>query len=516
MNGLAVRLGRRVRMSADSQERPWEESIMKHKPLIINAFCRVLATGFVIALAACGGTPDPDPGSEESAGRADAIDLIVAGDYVISMDENDRIVENGAVAVNGGVIIAIGSEKEIRDTYASKEFVDGKNRIVLPGLINGHSHAAMTLLRGVADDLALMDWLNNYIFPAEVEFVDPEFVRIGTELACWEMIRGGTTTFVDMYYYPDVIAEVVDSCGMRAMISATVIAQRSPDAEGADDSISKGSAFIDRWQGRNPRITPIFGPHANYTLNVEQLQATRAAAQAAGAPISIHLSESPFELDYSKQTYGKTSIQLFEDIGFFDGPTIGAHVVWPTPEEIPILARRDVGVIHNPTSNMKIASGISPVTEMLRAGVNVGLGTDGAASNNDLDMWEEMRLAAFLQKVDQMNPEVLSAPTVLGMATRGGAAAIGLDDTVGTLAPGMRADLIQVAFDDVHFVPTYDVISHLVYVADEQDVALTVVDGKVLMRDGQFLTIDTERLRGEATALAAEIQQALAERNNSD
>jgi len=369
------------------------------------------------------------------------------------------------------------------------------------------------LLRGVADDLALMDWLNNYIFPAEVEFVDAEFVRIGTELACWEMIRGGTTTFVDMYYYPDVIADVVDKCGMRALISATVIDQRSPDAENAADSIRKGSEFVSRWKDKNSRITPIFGPHANYTLNAEQLRATRQAAIELGVPISIHVSESPFELQYSKDTFGKTSIEFYESLGFFDGPTIAAHVVWPTDAEISILAERNVGVIHNPTSNMKIASGISPVTDMLRAGVHVGIGTDGAASNNDLDLWEEMRLASFLQKVEQMNPEVMSANTVLTMATSGGATAIGLGEKIGSLVVGKQADLIQVEFDDVHHVPMYDVISHLVYVSDEQDVASVVVDGEVLMRDGELTTIDTERVTVEAKALAAKIQNALAERN---
>ena len=457
-----------------------------------------------------GCTPAPDQAARPGA---DTIDLIVEGDYVVSMDDDGSIYENGAVAVDEGLIVAIGPAADIESRYSASEHLQGGNRIVLPGLINGHSHAAMTLLRGVADDLALMDWLNNYIFPAEVEFVDAEFVRIGTELACWEMIRGGTTTFVDMYYYPDVVATVVEQCGLRAFVSATVIDQRSPDAENASDSIAKGMEFIKRWKGRNDRIMPIFGPHANYTLNAEQLRATRDAANEAGVPISIHMSESPFELQYSKQTYGMTSIELFESIGFLDGPTIGAHVVWPTESEIAILAERQVGVIHNPTSNMKIASGISPVTEMLRAGVRVGLGTDGAASNNDLDLWEEMRLAAFLQKVEQMDPEVLSAHTVLTMATSGGAEAIGLGDRVGSLAVGMRADLIQVSFDDVHFVPTYDVISHLVYVADEQDVASVVVDGKLLMQDKQFLTIDTARVRREANELAGRIQAALAERN---
>ena len=461
------------------------------------------------ALLAC--TPAEQPG--ESASVSPSVDLIVEGEYVITMDENQEVIAGGAVAIKDGLIIALASAKDINAQYTAAEQIKGNNRIVMPGLVNGHSHAAMTLLRGVVDDMALIEWLNNYIFPAEVEFVDADFVRIGTELACWEMIRGGTTMFVDMYYFPDVVAEVVESCGMRAMVSATVIDQRSPDAENASDSIRKGLEFIGRWKGKNSRVIPIFGPHANYTLNADQLKATRAAANKAGVAISIHMSESPFELQYSKDTYGMTSIELFESIDFFDGPTIGAHVIWPTKVEIPILAERRVGVIHNPSSNMKLASGVAPVTEMLRAGVLVGLGTDGAASNNDLDMWEEMRLAAFLQKVDRMDPEVLSAQTVLTMATSGGAEAIGLRDQIGALSVGMKADLIQVSFDDVHFLPTYDVISHLVYVADEQDVATVIVDGRVLMRDKKILTIDTERVAQEAKELAGRIQKALAQRN---
>ncbi len=464
----------------------------------------------VLALGAC------SPSGPPPEVAADAIDLIVPGDYVVTMDQGLTVIEKGAVAVDEGVIIDVGSAAEIESRYTARETLPRENRVVMPGLVNGHSHAAMTLLRGVADDLALMDWLNNYIFPAEVEFVDAEFVRIGTELACWEMIRGGTTTFVDMYYYPDAIADVVERCGMRALISATVIDQRSPDAESAADSIDKGVGFIERWKDRNPRITPIFGPHANYTLNAEQLRETREVAQKYGVPISIHLSESPYEVQYSKDTYGSTSIVMLEGIGFFEGPTIAAHVVWPTDEEIPILRDRKVGVIHNPTSNMKIASGVSPVSKMLAAGVRVGLGTDGAASNNDLDMWEEMRLAALLQKVDRMDPEALPAATVLRMATIGGATAIGLGDSIGSLEAGKRADLIQVEFDDVHHVPTFDVLSHLVYVTDEQDVATVVVDGAVLMHDGRFLTLETGRVASEANALAARIQSALAARNTGE
>ena len=255
-----------------------------------------------------GCNPAPPADTTNSANR---IDLLVKGDYIVTMDGSGTVIENGAVAIDEGVIIAVGKAAEIEADYPADETLSGSGRVVMPGLINGHTHAAMTLLRGLADDLALMDWLENYIFPAEVEFVDPEFVRIGTELACWEYIRGGTTTIVDMYYFPDTIAEVIDRCGIRALISATVIDQRSPDAENADDSLSKGVGFVERWLGRNSRITPIFGPHASYTLNKEQLAATRAAAVELGVPISIHVSESPFEVQNSLERFGMTSIEMY-------------------------------------------------------------------------------------------------------------------------------------------------------------------------------------------------------------
>jgi len=467
--------------------------------LLLFGLCLAVHSGFSSAQESSNQQAD-------STQSRQGVDLIIKGDHVISMDARGSMYKDAAVVVDKGLIIAIGPASEILSEYQASELLDGDNRVVMPGLINGHSHAAMTLLRGIAEDMALLNWLTNYIFPAEIEFVDAEFVRIGTELACWEMIRGGTTTFVDMYYYPDVIAEVVEACGMRALVSATVIERPSPGAANAADSIKIGNAFIKRWQGKNSRITPIFGPHANYTLNEEQLRAVRDAAKEAGVGIAIHMSESLYEVEYAKANYGKTSIELFDSIGLFDLPTIGAHVVWPTDAEIAILARRRVGVIHNPTSNMKTSAGVSPVTRMLEAGVMVGLGTDGAASNNDLDMWEEMRLAAFLQKVTRMDPEVMPANTVLTMATRGGAEAIGLGDSIGSLEVGKRADIIQVSFDDVHFLPTYDVISNLVYVADEQDVTSVVVDGKILMKDRNILTIDTARVKKEATELARRIK----------
>lgn len=437
------------------------------------------------------------------------VDLIVEGDHVVTMNGDEPVLEKGAVVIDKGAIVAVGPAAELAAKYKGRETLPGKDRIVLPGLVNGHTHAAMTLLRGIADDRELMDWLTHYIFPTEVRFVDPEFVRIGTELACWEMIRGGTTTFVDMYYFPDSVANVVEKCGLRALVAPSVIDQKSPDAANGEESLKLAADFIRRWKGKSARVIPIIGAHAIYTIKPPMLQKIRATAQEFGIPISIHVSESRFEIDYSRKTYGTTPATFLDGIGFFSGPTIAAHVVWPTDAEIALLAQRHVGVIHNPSSNMKISSGTSPVTAMLKAGVMVGLGTDGAATNNDLDMWEEMRLAAFLQKVSTMDPKAIPAATALRMATAGGAQAIGLGDKIGSLTPGRRADLIQVSLADPHFTPLYDVISHLVYVAHEQDVASVVVEGRVLMRNGEVLTVDVARVRAEASALAARIKAAV-------
>ncbi|HJS21022.1 MAG TPA: amidohydrolase [Steroidobacteraceae bacterium] len=469
------------------------------RSLIIRGRTRIAALALACeCLAACAAQP--------------SVDLIVAGDYVVTMEANADVVKDGAIVVDDGMIVAVGPYQELAARYHARTVIDGDGRVVLPGLINGHTHAAMTLLRGIADDRELIDWLNNYIFPTERRFVDAEFVRVGTELACWEMIRGGTTTFVDMYYFPDSVARAIESCGLRVLVGPSVIDQKSPDAANADESLRLASEFVTRWKGKNNRIVPIIAAHAIYTLKPEQLVAARAKAQELGVPISIHISESRFEVDYSQKTFGTTPVNHLEALDFFKGPTIGAHLVWPTSDEIPILARRHVGVIHNATSNMKISSGISPVAQMLKEGVAVGLGTDGAATNNDLDMWEEIRLAAFLQKVATMDPQVVPARTALNMATLGGAQAIGLDQEIGALTVGRRADFIQVSLSDLHFTPMYDVISHLVYVADEQDVRTVVVDGKVLMREGKVLTVDEQRVRSEAEAIAARIRAEVVDR----
>lgn len=437
------------------------------------------------------------------------VDIIMEADHILTMNSSNTILKNSAIAIGGGLILDIDNIKNINAKYQTDNRISGKHKIALPGLINGHSHAAMTLLRGIADDRSLIDWLNNYIFPLEQQFVNADFVRIGTELACWEMIRGGTTTFVDMYFYPDVISKVVTKCGLRGLISSTISDNQTPNAQNAEDAINGGEEYINRWTQKTPTITPILGPHAIYSLNLAQLKETRRIAALTDTPISIHLSESEYELQYSKQTYGMTSIEALDSIDFFNGRTIAAHVVWPTKKEIAILAERNVGVIHNPTSNMKLASGIAPIADMLDAGILIGLGTDGAASNNDLDMWEEMRLAALLQKVTQMNPEVLPATTVLRMATTNGANIIGLGEKIGKLEIGMDADIIQVAFDDVHHQPNYDIPSHLVYVTDEQDVVTVIVNGKLLMHEGQFFTLDTKKISEEVAAMATKIANSI-------
>jgi len=437
------------------------------------------------------------------------VDIIMEADHILTMNSSNTILKNSAIAIGGGLILDIDNIKNINAKYQTDNRISGKHKIALPGLINGHSHAAMTLLRGIADDRSLIDWLNNYIFPLEQQFVNADFVRIGTELACWEMIRGGTTTFVDMYFYPDVISKVVTKCGLRGLISSTISDNQTPNAQNAEDAINGGEEYINRWTQKTPTITPILGPHAIYSLNLAQLKETRRIAALTDTPISIHLSESEYELQYSKQTYGMTSIEALDSIDFFNGRTIAAHVVWPTKKEIAILAERNVGVIHNPTSNMKLASGIAPIADMLDAGILIGLGTDGAASNNDLDMWEEMRLAALLQKVTQMNPEVLPATTVLRMATTNGANIIGLGEKIGKLEIGMDADIIQVAFDDVHHQPNYDIPSHLVYVTDEQDVVTVIVNGKLLMHEGQFFTLDTKKISDEVAAMATKIANSI-------
>lgn len=433
------------------------------------------------------------------------VDLIVAGEYVVTMDPQQPVIQHGAVAIDDGVIVAVGPADQIRSSYRAARVLPGQGKVVMPGLINGHTHLAMALFRGLADDLTLEDWLVNHIFPAEGRFVNPEFVRIGVELACWEMIRGGTTTFVDMYFYPDVEAEVIERCGLRGVIAPSAIDFPSPGFTGWDDSFASAVDFVERWQGRNPRIIPALGVHAPYTVSPEHLAEARAEALRLHAPISIHVAETETEVDDILNRYGNRPVNHLDSLGFFDAQIIAAHMVYPDAAEIALLAEHGVGAIHNPSSNLKLASGVAPVPQMLAAGVKVGLGTDGAASNNDLDMWEEMTLAALLHKGVSKDPTTMPAQAVLRMATLGGAEAIGLDQQIGALTVGRRADLIQVRLDEARMAPTYNIISNLVYAANADDVDTVIVEGRVLMLRGRVLTLDIDRIRADVVRIAAQI-----------
>jgi 5-methylthioadenosine/S-adenosylhomocysteine deaminase len=443
--------------------------------------------------------------------RAAQPDLIIYGDYLLTMAPGEPVLRDGAVVVAADRIIAVGPRAEIDKRYVAKRTLAGTDKVVMPGLVNGHTHTAMTLFRGMVDDLDLMTWLNQYVFPMEGRFVTPAFVRVGTELACWEMIRGGTTSFVDMYFYPDEIAGVVDRCGLRAIVAAPHIDYPSPGFSGWDDSFAAAIDFVKRWQGRHPRITPAFAPHAPYTVSPEHLRATVESAQELGAVISMHLAEAPAETEYIASNFNTTPVQHANNLGLYGQRLIAAHMVQLNDEDIRLTAAAGVGAVHNPTSNMKLGAGISPVPAMLAAGVNVGLGTDGAASNNDLDLWEEIRMAALLHKLASADPTALPAQQALAMATRMGADAVRLGDSVGQLKVGMQADIIQLQLGATHQQPLYDVVSHLVYVMDSTDVVTTVVAGQVLMQDRQVQTIDEQALRQAVAKTSNEIRSALRE-----
>lgn len=438
------------------------------------------------------------------------VDTIVYGRYVVTMDEAQNVIEHGAVAIDEGAIVAVGKADEITASYFAEEVIAGDNRVLMPGFVNGHTHTAMVLFRGMADDLALMTWLQEYIFPMEGRYVDPAFIEVGSELACWEMIQGGTTSFVDMYFYPEVIAGVVDRCGLRAVISAPMIDFPSPGFKGWDDSFKAGVEFVEAWKGKHSRITPALAPHAPYTVSKEHLAEVTAKAKELDVPISIHIAEDRAELKTVDDKYGITSIELMSEVGMLDVTTIAAHVVWPTASDMKTLAASRVGAIHNPTSNLKTAAGIAPIPAMLEAGVKLGLGTDGAASNNDLDMWEELRLAALLHKGNSGDPTVVPARAALMMATAGGAEAVGLGDVTGSLSVGKRADMIQVSLDSLRLSPLYDVMSQLVYAAGARDVVTTIVDGKLLMAEGKVLTVDESALRQKVQMVADKIRADLA------
>jgi 5-methylthioadenosine/S-adenosylhomocysteine deaminase len=442
------------------------------------------------------------------AGRKQ-ISLIVTNGTVITLDESRRTVSGGTVAIDGPDIVAVGTAQEIAAKFSANESIDATGHVVLPGLINTHTHAPMVLYRGLADDLALMEWLQKYIFPAEAKTVSPEFVRVGTNLAVLEMIQSGTTTYVDMYYFEEEIARATKAAGMRAVLGQTILRFPVPDAKTAAEGLARASRFVKEFQN-DDLITPAFAPHAMYTLDAAMLKSIRAAATSARAPLIIHLAETRDEVAISQKEHKTSPVRYLDSVGMWGAsPTLAAHAVHVTAADITLLAKRGVGVSHNPESNMKLASGTAPVPAMRAAHIPVGLGTDGAASNNDLDMFEAMRQASFLHKLQSGDPRVIPAQAALEMATIEGARALGMDKTIGSLSPGKRADLIVVSMSAARQTPVYDPVSHLVYATRGDDVRTTIVNGKILMRERKMLTLDEPSVLAEAAKRAAAVRQAV-------
>jgi 5-methylthioadenosine/S-adenosylhomocysteine deaminase len=443
-----------------------------------------------------------------SVAAREKVDLLVTGATVVTLDSAGRVLPDGAIAVSGQRIVAVGSSTELRARYAATRTVDARGQIAMPGLINGHNHAPMVLFRGIADDLALMDWLQNYIFPAETRNVTPEFVEWGTLLACVEMIRSGTTTFADMYYFEDQVAEATARAGLRGILGETVIQFPVPDNKTPAEALAYTEKFIRRWKG-HPLITPAVAPHAPYTNSAESLRESKNVADRYGVPLTIHVSETRDEVDEIRRKYDATSTEWLEKIGVLGPNVIFNHGVWLTEGDMAIVRRHGVSITHNPESNMKLASGTAPVSRMLALGIDVGIGTDGAASNNDLDMFETMDFTAKLQKLVTHDPTALPARKVVEMATIGGARALKIDKETGSLEPGKRADFILVDTMSAHATPMYNVYSHLAYALKAADVRTTVVDGRILMLQGRVLTLDETRIREKARMLQARIRSTL-------
>jgi 5-methylthioadenosine/S-adenosylhomocysteine deaminase len=446
-----------------------------------------------------------------AAGQTQArrrVALVVTNATVVTVDGSRRILAPGAIAIDGSDIVGLQTPAAIGARYQPAQTIDRTGQILLPGLINTHTHAAMVLMRGLADDLALMEWLQKYIFPAEAKSVSPAFVRTGTRLAALEMIRSGTTTFTDMYYFEEEVAKAASEAGLRGVLGQTIIRFPVADAKTPEEGLARTERFLTAWKD-HPLITPAVAPHALYTLEASTLKACRALADKYQAPLIIHLAETRAEVDSAMQLGNTTPTRYLESVGLWGPRTLGAHGVWVSPEEMPILKAANVAVSHNPESNMKLASGTAPVVDYLQAGVTVGLGTDGAASNNDLDMFEAMRFAAFLQKHARNDPQALPATKVLEMATRDGAAALGMGDRLGTIEVGRKADVILVDTRGPRQTPLFDPVSHLVYVAHGDDVTTTIVNGKVLMRDRKVLTLNEAAVLAEARAAAETVRAAV-------
>ncbi|HEC21844.1 MAG TPA: amidohydrolase [Chloroflexi bacterium] len=433
-------------------------------------------------------------------------DIILTNGTIVTMDTSYTVIPNGAIAIKGDSIVAVGPASQIEREYPANEVVDCQGMAILPGLINAHTHVPMTLLRGLADDLRLDVWLMGYMMPTEREFVNPDFVRLGTLLGCAEMIRAGVTTFADMYYFEDSVASATAEAGMRAICSQTILKFPSPDAESYEQSLEACRAFIQKWKG-HPLIIPSVAPHAHYTCTAEILRACADLALEFDVPLHIHISETAQEVVDSRNEHNMPVVPWVKKQGILETKVIAAHCVHVDEGEMHTLRHHNAGVAHNPTSNLKLASGIAPVGKMLEIGLNVGIGTDGPASNNDLDMFEETRLAALLAKVATDDPTTLPARQALAMATSMGARALHIDHLTGSLEPGKRADITVVDLNRLHNQPAFNrdpdaIYSRIIYAAKSSDVQHVLCNGAWLMRDQELLTVDPASLIAQANEIA--------------
>jgi 5-methylthioadenosine/S-adenosylhomocysteine deaminase len=450
---------------------------------------------------------------------AERIDLLLKNAYVLTMDESFQQYPDGAVAVNGDQIIAVGKSHQLEKSFQASQVMDCGGNVLMPGLVNAHTHVAMNLLRGLADDLRLDVWLLGYIMPVEREFVTPEFVRLGTSLACAELIRSGVTAFADMYYFEDQVAEATAEAGLRAVCCQTILKFPSPDADSYEEALAASEELIQKWLD-HPLITPAVAPHAAYTATVNILQQAAALAQRYHVPLHIHVAETAQEVEDSIRELNMPVVPYIKKQQVLDANVIAAHCVHIDEGEMHTLLHHHAGIAHNPTSNLKLSSGIAPVQRMLEIGLHVGIGTDGVSSNNDLDMFEEMRLTALLAKGSTGNPTAVPAKTALAMATRMGAEAIHIADQAGSLEAGKKADLIVVDIHNLHNSPHFrkdpdSIYAQIVYAAKSTDVLDVMVNGRWLMRSRELLTVNVDALLPEAQSLAEEIDHFLAKREES-
>lgn len=446
-------------------------------------------------------------------------DTLFINAIVLTMDGELSQYDPGAVAVKGNAIIAVGPEAEIKKECSANETIDCGGKVLMPGLVNAHTHVPMTLLRGLADDLRLDVWLMGYMLPVEREFVSPEFVRLGTSLACAEQIRSGVTTFNDMYFFEDDIAQAAADAGMRAVCGQSIMKYPAPDADAFEDSLAYAREFIKKWKD-HPLIVPAIAPHAPYSTTPEILRACADIAKEFDVPLHIHISETAFEVETMRNEQGMPVVPYVKKQGIFEAKVIAAHCVHIDVGEMRTMQHANAGISHNPSSNLKLASGFAPVQKMLENGLNVGIGTDGPASNNDLDMFEEVRLASFVAKASSNDPTVVPAATALLMATRMGAQALHIGHLTGSLEPGKRADLILVDTSPVHNSPRFKRDPHnayvqLVFASKSTDVTDVMVNGKWLMRDHELLTLNEEELLQQARELAQRIDAFLIDREQS-